>query len=64
MIYRLILTIFILLSTACDTTDNSTDSKHRTSTQYSHTLDQARQTADQMEQSLSTTADRLQDAKE
>ena len=58
----LIIVTFLLIS-GCDTTETDTGSDPRATTEYSRTLDHVRETAEQVENSLSTRAQRAQDAR-
>lgn len=48
----------------CDATVTDTSSEPRATTEYSRTLNHARETADQLEKSLSISAQRAEDAKQ
>ena len=54
--------IVIPFISGCDSAETDISSKPRATTQYSQTLDHTKETADQFEKSLSTSAQRTQDA--
>jgi len=56
--------IVALLMSGCDSSDTDPRPKSRTTTQYSRTMDDARESADQLEKSLSTSAQRAEEAKQ